>query len=61
MARVRTIPQAVEEIRAKDPQTVMNKTLLRKMVKRGEIPCMRMDGRVLINLDRLEDALSGEA
>lgn len=61
MTRVRTIPQAVEEIRAKDPDTVMNTTLLRKMVKRGEIPAMQMGGRVLINLDRLESMMAGEA
>lgn len=60
MARIRTIPQAVKEIKQKDPGTYINVTLLRKLVKKGIIKTVRVDSaHALINLDELEAFLEG--
>lgn len=61
MQRIRTIPQAVAEIKAKDPNTVITVTTLRKLIKRGLIKTIDMGTRYqYINLDALEAFLSGQ-
>lgn len=58
--RVRTIPKAVAEIKAKDPDTEINAFMLRHWVKTGAFPSIPCPGtKVLINLDELEAFLSG--
>lgn len=60
MARIRTIPKAVEEIKRKDPGTYVTAVLIRKWVKSGYIkPVPGSYGYTLINLDQLEDYLEG--
>ena len=61
MARVRTIPKAVMEIKEKDPNSHISKPLLRKWVKSGLVPTIPDGGKhVLIDLDRLEEFLGNE-
>lgn len=61
MVRIRTIPKAVEEIKAQDPGTYINVPLLRKWVKKGIIPAVPTGGsHVLLDMDKLESFLAGE-
>lgn len=61
MPRIRTIPKAVKEIQAKDPDTYITVARLRKWVKEGRIPTVPDNGTfALIDLDQLEKFLSGE-
>lgn len=59
MARMRTIPKAVEELRAKDAGSCLTVTALRRWVKRGDIPSTKIGKTFLINMDMLEKHLEG--
>lgn len=61
MARIRTIPKAVEEIRSKDPGTCVNYTALRRWVKEGKIRSFDGGKSPLIDLDELEQMVLGAA
>lgn len=59
MARIRTIPKAVAEIKAKDPDSYINTRLLRKWVRDGYIkPLEGSYTFQLINLDEVERFLT---
>ena len=51
MARIRTIPKAVEAIKAKDPDTYLNVTSLRRWVKTGKIKSFDGGKIALVDLD----------
>ena len=53
MPRLRTLPQAMEEIRKADPDTAMTMRALRRMVNTGELPTVAVNSKKLINLDLL--------
>lgn len=60
MARIRTLPKAVKEIKEKDPNSYINVPLLRRLVKQGVIKTIQTGGKhALIDLDNLEDFLVG--
>lgn len=60
MVRVRTIPKAVEEIKAKDPGSYISAPFLRRLVKRGVLHPVQTGGAyVLLNMDELEKFLAG--
>lgn len=59
MARIRTIPKAVEEIRAKDPGTCVNPTALRRWVKEGKVKSFNGGKSPLVDLDEVERMVSG--
>lgn len=62
MARIRTIPKAVQAIKEKDPESYITCERLRRWVKSGAIKPVPCCGHhILIDLDRLEDFLSGGA
>ncbi len=61
MARIRTIPKAVEEIKAKDPGTCVNLTALRRWVKEGKINSFNGGKSPLVDLDEVERMVSGAA
>lgn len=54
MARMRSIPKAVEEIKAKDPETCVSESVLRRWVKSGAVPSVKTGKNFLVNLDALE-------
>ena len=61
MVRIRTIPKAVEEIKAQDPGSYINERLLRRWVKDGTIkPVKGSYAYTLVNLDELERFLADE-
>ena len=59
-APMRTIPQAIAELKAEDPDTALTKYTLKMLVLRGEIPhvCAK-GGRRLVNMDILRRYLNG--
>lgn len=58
LPRMRTLPKAYEEIKKFDPDTSISMRGLRKLVGSGEIPTVKIDNKVLINLDLLIDWLA---
>ncbi len=57
--KMRTIDQAAAWLRETDPETALTKTALRRMVTTGELPCVRIGSKYLIDLDVLADFLHG--
>ena len=57
LPRMRTIPQAVKELKKADENTAINEHSLRKLVKSGVIPCVTTGRKVLICLDTIEEYL----
>lgn len=63
MKRIRTIPEAAEEIRRADPNTYFTVHKLRHMVKRGmfDRAIVKSGTRVvLLDMDKLEALIDGQ-
>ena len=58
MTRMRTIAEAIQEVKKADPQTAFTQTALRRMIKTGELPSFRAGSKYLVNLDILFDYLN---
>ena len=59
MARIRTLPKAVEEIKAKDSGTCVSYTALRRWVKEGKIRSFDGGKSPLVDLDEVERMVTG--
>lgn len=57
--RMRTVSNAVAEIKKIDPNTDFTERALRRMVAQNEIPAVSVGNKKLINLDLLIEKLSG--
>lgn len=57
MVRIRTIEQAVAEIKEADPRTAITEFYIRKLLNSGEVPAKKSGGKYLINMDVLEGFL----
>ncbi len=57
-ARMRTIPQALKELKAQDPNTMVTENALRTWVRKGYIPFVKAGKNHLLNMDALEKYLS---
>jgi len=51
--RMRTILEAVAELKAADPGTAVTAHAVRRMIKAGELPHVRAGQKYLINMDTL--------
>jgi len=58
LLRMRTIPQAIEYLKEKDPDSCVNEWWLRTQLKRGAFPYHKAGKRFLIDLDALEQFLA---
>jgi len=58
---MRLIKEAFDEIKRGDPQTALTKTALRRMVKSGEVPSIKINSKYLLNLDVLISYLNNPA
>jgi hypothetical protein len=58
MFRMRTIPQAVQYFKERDPETAVTEWWLRSQLHNNVIPCHRAGKRILVDLDRLEAYLA---
>lgn len=54
MNRMRTIQQAINELKAEDPNTAITYHFLRGCILRGELPFVAVGRKRLINMDTLE-------
>ncbi|MGN1161069.1 MAG: DNA-binding protein [Candidatus Fimenecus sp.] len=59
--RMRTLPEAVREIKKLDENSALTLTALRRMVNKGEIPCIHVASKRLICLDTLLEQLQHPA
>ncbi len=57
--RMRTVSNAVAEIKRIDPNTDFTERALRRMVAQNEIPAVSVGNKKLINLDLLIEKLTG--
>lgn len=60
MTKIRTIKEAVKELRAKDPDSAITEYFLRQKCAEGANFCLQAGGKYLINMDLLERFLSNE-
>ena len=58
--RMRSVREAYREIKAADPNSGICLTTLYRLVADGTIPFTPMGRKYLIDLDRLEEYLSGQ-
>ena len=56
--RMRTLPQALNEIKKLDPETAVTMRALRRMITNGDIGFVPVASKRLINLDKLLDYLA---
>ena len=61
MAKIRTLPKAVEACREKDPDSCTTLNALRQWVKMGLVHSTKAGKNYLVDLDELESFLSGAA
>jgi ribosomal protein S12 len=56
--RIRTVNTAFEEIKAKDPNSAITKTAIRRLLSNGIIPSINIGNKVIFNMDDLENILA---
>lgn len=61
MVRMRTIDQAIAEIKEKDANTGITRHCLKQLVINGEIPFRKSGRKYLINMDDIEGYYSDSA
>lgn len=59
VVRLRTIRQAVAEVKAADPGSCLTEHALRRLVKAGLIPSITSGSRNLISMEALEEYCGG--
>ena len=55
--RMRTVDQLVADAKAKDPQTAINPTMIRRLIKENRIKYVQIGAKYLINVDWFEEWL----
>lgn len=60
MPRMRTIDQTIAYLRESDPQCALSKSALRRMVREGKVPAVQVGHKTLLDLDTIEDYLTGK-
>lgn len=58
LPRMRTISEAIAELRRDDPQTAITPHFLRQAIATGQLPSVRAGRKILVNLDSLSSFLS---
>ncbi len=52
---IRTIDQAYNELRERDPETAISRHLVRELVRNGKVPSLKADNKRLVDVDVLID------
>ncbi|ACL76194.1 helix-turn-helix domain-containing protein [Ruminiclostridium cellulolyticum] len=55
--KMRTVEQTVAYFKENDPQTAVNPTMLRSLLKQGKIKFVKIGAKYLINVDWFEEWL----
>ncbi len=58
--RMRTLPEAIAEIKQNDPETAFTIRALRRKVNDGEIPFVNIKSKKLVDMNVIYRYLSGE-
>ena len=61
MTRVRTIDEAIAELKAQDGKTALTRHALRQLIIKGDMPSVKVGRKYLINFAVLEDYLKGSS
>lgn len=56
--KIRTLDEAIKELKASDPGTCVTKHFLWTSVRSGVLPHIRAGGKYLVNMDVLADFLT---
>lgn len=59
--KMRGLKEAVDELHEQDDGSALSLYALRSLVASGEVPCVRIGRRVLVNMDLLYEYLSKAA
>lgn len=59
LPRMRSPHNAFMELKQTDPQTELTEIGLRRLIRAGEIPSVRVGAKYLVNMDTLYEYLSG--
>ena len=59
MLHPRTIREAAAWFKAQDPGTALTETAIRRLVRTGEVPSVRIGRKYLVSLEALESYLTG--
>lgn len=59
MLHPRTIREAAAWFKVQDPDTALTETAIRRLVRTGEVPSVRVGRKYLVNLEALESYLAG--
>ena len=54
MQRLRTLPEAINELKAQDPDTAFTLWALRRLIAEGEIPAIRSGRKPLVSIESIE-------
>jgi hypothetical protein len=57
---MRTINEAAAYYKEFDPDTKINAPMIRRFVKSGEIPCVKLGNRTLVAIEVLDEFFKGE-
>lgn len=59
MARIRSVQDAYQMLKADDPESPVTVGMLRRLIAEGAVPCVRNGRKIFLNYDALLDHLSG--
>ena len=59
--KIRTISEAIEEIKRLDPETAITARFIKEGIADGKIPIIRVGNKVLVNMASIFAFLEGEA
>lgn len=60
MPRMRTVPEAFNELKERDPDTAITFNAFDRLVKTGQIPCVRIGIKRVVNMDIVERFFNSE-
>lgn len=60
MPRMRTVDQTIAYLRENDPQCALSRSALRRMVRENIVPSVQVGQKILLDLDTIEDYLTGK-
>ena len=58
--KIRTIAEAIEEIKRIDPETAITARFIKEGIANGKIPIIKVGNKVLVNMESIYTFLEGE-
>lgn len=60
LPKIRTIAEAIEEIKRIDPETAITTRFIKEGIANGKIPIIKVGNKVLVNMESIYTFLEGE-